>query len=169
MMNVDKLYYESPLGVIEIQGTEEAVLSIMFVDDPASIDRLSGTEGAPETLQLCAIQLDEYFKGQRQIFTVPYRLQGTEFQQKVWTALGEIGYAKTCSYQDIAGQIGNMKANRAVGHANGKNRLSIIIPCHRVIGSNRKLTGYAGGLWRKEWLLQHEQSIVPAGDAVIPN
>jgi len=168
-MNVDKLYYESPLGVIEIQGTEEAVLSIMFVEDTASIDMLSGTEGAPETLQLCAIQLDEYFKGQRQVFTVPYRVQGTEFQQKVWTALGAIGYAKTCSYQDIANQIGNMKANRAVGHANGKNRLSIIIPCHRVIGSNRKLTGYAGGLWRKEWLLQHEQSLVPSGDAITPN
>ncbi|WP_018884893.1 methylated-DNA--[protein]-cysteine S-methyltransferase [Paenibacillus massiliensis] len=166
MMNVDKLYYESPLGVIEIQGTEEAVLSIMFVDDPASIDMMSGMEGAPGALQLCAIQLDEYFKGQRQVFTIPYRVQGTEFQQKVWTALGTVGYAETCSYQDIADQIGNTKANRAVGHANGKNRLSIIIPCHRVIGSNRKLTGYAGGLWRKEWLLQHEQSFAYADNTV---
>jgi methylated-DNA-[protein]-cysteine S-methyltransferase len=107
----------------------------------------------------CERQLDEYFKGKRRTFTFPYQLDGTIFQKKVWEGLTEISYAKTSTYKEIAVSIGNEKAVRGVGSANGRNRLSIVVPCHRVIGSNGKLTGYAGGLWRKEWLLRHERSL----------
>ncbi|QYK68680.1 MULTISPECIES: methylated-DNA--[protein]-cysteine S-methyltransferase [Paenibacillus] len=148
--------YVSPIGEIEIQGTNEAVYSIMFSNRNELLTR--AIEEVPiQVLAECAIQLDEYFKGERFEFTFPYAFEGTDFQQKVWNALVSVGYGKTTAYKDIALAIGNEKAIRAVGSANGKNKLSIVIPCHRVIGSNQKLTGYAGGLWRKEWLLQHEK------------
>lgn len=149
-----KLYYESPLGTIEIMGTDAAIISILFSEK----DDAEQTEASP-ILTACYNQLDEYFKGLRQDFTFPYQFEGTEFQKRVWCALTAIPYAETASYKDIAVAIENEKAIRAVGSANGKNKLSIVVPCHRIIGSNGKLTGYAGGLWRKEWLLQHEQSM----------
>ncbi|APB74892.1 methylated-DNA--[protein]-cysteine S-methyltransferase [Paenibacillus polymyxa] len=150
------LKYVSPIGEIEIQGTNEAVYSIMFSNRNELLTR--AIEEVPiQVLAECAIQLDEYFKGERFEFTFPYAFEGTDFQQKVWNALMSVGYGKTTAYKDIALAIGNEKAIRAVGSANGKNKLSIVIPCHRIIGSNQKLTGYAGGLWRKEWLLQHEK------------
>ncbi|MEK4458199.1 methylated-DNA--[protein]-cysteine S-methyltransferase [Paenibacillus sp. FSL R10-2748] len=150
------LKYVSPIGEIEIQGTNEAVYSIMFSNRNELLTR--AIEEVPiQVLAECAIQLDEYFKGERFEFTFPYVFEGTDFQQKVWNALVSVGYGKTTAYKDIALAIGNEKAIRAVGSANGKNKLSIVIPCHRIIGSNQKLTGYAGGLWRKEWLLQHEK------------
>ncbi|WP_277584960.1 methylated-DNA--[protein]-cysteine S-methyltransferase [Psychrobacillus antarcticus] len=153
---MNKLDYKSPIGVIEIMGTEEVVSSIMFVEG----DEMSNTVNSetPQNLMDCSNQLDEYFKGERHVFSLPYNFEGTEFQKKVWNALTTIPYAETGSYKDIATAIKNEKAVRAVGTANGKNRLSIIIPCHRIIGSNGRLTGYAGGLWRKEWLLQHERA-----------
>ncbi|MBO3286141.1 methylated-DNA--[protein]-cysteine S-methyltransferase [Paenibacillus sp. FSL M8-0228] len=148
--------YVSPIGEIEIQGTNEAVYSIMFSNRNELLTR--AIEEIPiQVLAECAIQLDEYFKGERFEFMFPYAFEGTDFQQKVWNALVSVGYGKTTAYKDIALAIGNEKAIRAVGSANGKNKLSIVIPCHRIIGSNQKLTGYAGGLWRKEWLLQHEK------------
>ncbi|MDQ0046812.1 MULTISPECIES: methylated-DNA--[protein]-cysteine S-methyltransferase [Paenibacillus] len=148
--------YVSPIGEIDIQGTNEAVYSIMFSNRNELLTR--AIEEVPiQVLAECAIQLDEYFKGERFEFTFPYAFEGTDFQQKVWNALVSVGYGKTTAYKDIALAIGNEKAIRAVGSANGKNKLSIVIPCHRIIGSNQKLTGYAGGLWRKEWLLQHEK------------
>ncbi|MBP1177606.1 MULTISPECIES: methylated-DNA--[protein]-cysteine S-methyltransferase [unclassified Paenibacillus] len=150
------LKYVSPIGEIEIQGTNEAVYSIMFSNRNELLTR--AIEEVPiQVLAECAIQLDEYFKGERFEFTFPYAFEGTDFQQKVWNALVSVGYGKTTAYKDIALAIGNEKAIRSVGSANGKNKLSIVIPCHRIIGSNQKLTGYAGGLWRKEWLLQHEK------------
>ena len=151
-----ELDYESPIGVIEIVGTHETINSILFSEVCKKVNLLHAE--TPPVLKECYNQLDEYFKGDRHDFTFPYQFEGTEFQKKVWEALIEIPYAETWSYKDIAVSIGNEKAIRAVGSANGKNKLSIIIPCHRVIGSNGKLTGYAGGLWRKEWLLQHERS-----------
>ncbi|MER2076355.1 methylated-DNA--[protein]-cysteine S-methyltransferase [Psychrobacillus psychrotolerans] len=153
---MNKLDYKSPIGIVEIVGTEEVVSSIMFIEG----DEVSNTVNSetPQVLVDCSIQLDEYFKGERHVFSFPYNFEGTEFQKKVWNALTTIPYAVTGSYKDIATAINNEKAVRAVGTANGKNRLSIIIPCHRIIGSNGRLTGYAGGLWRKEWLLQHERS-----------
>jgi methylated-DNA-[protein]-cysteine S-methyltransferase len=112
----------------------------------------------PEILQICLTQLDEYFQGDRQVFTIPTEQSGTVFQQQVWQQLSQISYGETRSYSDIARQIGNRTAVRAVGAANGRNQLWLVIPCHRVIGSNGQLSGYAGGVWRKQWLLEHEQA-----------
>ncbi|MBY0121533.1 methylated-DNA--[protein]-cysteine S-methyltransferase [Bacillus sp. S/N-304-OC-R1] len=156
MTKIFKLDYESPVGVLEISGTHEAILSILFSEESQK-SNLKSAE-TPHVLVDCYNQLDEYFKGERYEFTFPYQFEGTDFQKSVWEALKDIPYAETGSYKDIAVSIGNEKAVRAVGSANGKNKLSIVIPCHRIIGANGKLTGYAGGLERKEWLLQHERS-----------
>ena len=114
-------------------------------------------------LKKCVKELDEYFAGKRKHFSVRLERRGTDFQKKVWTALEKIPFGKTCSYEDIAIAVGSPKAVRAVGLANGKNPHWIVVPCHRVIGKNKQLTGYAGGLDRKKWLLEHEQkaSITP--------
>ncbi|MGL5692930.1 MAG: methylated-DNA--[protein]-cysteine S-methyltransferase [Peptostreptococcaceae bacterium] len=101
-------------------------------------------------------QLDEYFKGKRIEFNIKFRLNGTQFQEKVWNALTEIKYGETVSYKDIGIRIDNEKAVRAIGNANGRNIINIVVPCHRVIGANKSLTGYGGGLHRKSWLLEHE-------------
>ncbi|MGE7919292.1 methylated-DNA--[protein]-cysteine S-methyltransferase [Viridibacillus sp. NPDC093762] len=156
MSKVYKKDYESPIGVIEITGTDEAISSIMFSEQDRAVNNKQ--EETPMVLENCYTQLDEYFKGERFEFTFSIKHEGTDFQKIVWNALLNIPYGKTVSYKDIAVSIGNEKAIRAVGNANGKNKLSIVIPCHRIIGSNGKLTGYAGGLWRKEWLLQHEKT-----------
>ena len=107
-------------------------------------------------LQITSQQLDEYFSGSRKSFDLPLQQSGTSFQQKVWELLLQIPFGKTISYNELSKQYGDLKAIRAVASANGKNNLAIIVPCHRVIGSNQSLTGYAGGLWRKKWLLEHE-------------
>jgi methylated-DNA-[protein]-cysteine S-methyltransferase len=155
MSKLFQVDYQTPIGVLEIIGTEEAISSIMFADQEVVTRQL--TKDTPNVLKNCYHEMDEYFNGLRQEFSFPYINVGTEFQKTVWNALTTIPYAETGSYKDIAVAIGNEKAIRAVGSANGKNKLSIVIPCHRIIGSNGKLTGYAGGLWRKEWLLEHEQ------------
>ncbi|ALC87178.1 cysteine methyltransferase [Bacillus sp. FJAT-22090] len=152
-----RLDYESPIGIIEIIGTREVINSILFSEEDNKENSLQAE--TPPLLTECYNQLDEYFRGLRQEFTFPYQFEGTDFQKTVWNDLTKISYANAVSYKDIAISIGNEKAIRAVGRANGKNKLSIVIPCHRIIGSTGKLTGYAGGLWRKEWLLKHEKSI----------
>lgn len=154
---MNKIYYQSPIGLVEITGTDKAIRSILFCEEETKINSLQ--DDTPTVLKDCYHQLDEYFKGKRKDFTIPYEYEGTDFQKSVWNALTKIFYGNTCSYKDIALSIGNEKAVRAVGTANGRNKLSIIIPCHRIIGANGTLTGYAGGLWRKEWLLNHEQSM----------
>jgi len=156
MRGLHKLEYKSPIGVIEIIGTDEAIISIMFVE--RDVETNSVQDESPKVLKDCLQQLEQYFKGDRHEFTFPYTFEGTDFQKTVWNALTEVPSTETVSYKDIAVSDGNDKAVRAVGTANGKNKLSIVIPCHRIIGSNGKLTGYAGGLWRKEWLLQHEET-----------
>ncbi|KOO48327.1 methylated-DNA--[protein]-cysteine S-methyltransferase [Viridibacillus arvi] len=156
MSKLYKLDYESPIGVLEIIGTDKAISSIMFSEQDRAVNNKQ--DKTPIVLENCYDQLDEYFKGDRREFTFPIKYEGTNFQKNVWNALTSIPYGKTVSYTDIAVLIGNEKAIRAVGNANGKNKMSIVIPCHRIIGSNGKLTGYAGGLWRKEWLLQHEKT-----------
>lgn len=155
MIKIYKLDYESPIGIIEIIGTNEAIISILFSEGGKKVNFLQ--DETPSVLSECYKQLDEYFKGNRLEFSLPYQFEGTDFQKTVWEALIKIPYGEKASYKDIALSIGNEKAIRAVGSANGKNKLSIVIPCHRVIGANGKLTGYAGGLWRKEWLIQHEK------------
>ena len=107
-------------------------------------------------LAACVTQMDQYFKGQRRKFDLPLAPAGTPFQQEVWQALQTVGFGETASYGRIAQAIGRPQAFRAVGAANGRNPISIIVPCHRIIGSNNTLTGYGGGLWRKTWLLEHE-------------
>ena len=145
-------FYQSEIGLIEIIGTETAITSLNFVDD----DCTDSTAVHP-TLEECVSQLDGYFQGTRREFELELAPAGTPFQQQVWQELLKVPFGQTVSYLDIARAIGNEKAVRAVGSANGQNPISIIIPCHRVIGSDGKLTGYGGGLWRKEWLLDHER------------
>jgi len=143
-------YYESPIGLIEIGGNERAITSLYFVEE-----RRGGAVSSP-AIERAIAQIDEYFAGRRQVFDLPLDLVGTEFQQQVWRQLLTIPYGAAVAYQDIAVQIGNPKSVRAVGAANGQNPISIIVPCHRVIGGDGRLVGYGGGLWRKEWLLRHE-------------
>jgi len=148
-------YYRSPIGTLEICGTEEYIISVHFLDSNPEQDSQVFT-----LLEHCYQQLDEYFSHKRQKFDLPLMRQGTSFQKSVWEKLAEIPYGTTISYLEIAKRVGSPKAVRAVGAANGKNPIAIIIPCHRVIGANGKLIGYGGGLWRKEWLLKHEQSVI---------
>ncbi|WP_337878674.1 methylated-DNA--[protein]-cysteine S-methyltransferase [Rheinheimera sp.] len=148
-----QLQLPSPLGLIEISASEQGIQSIYFVDHSDA-----PSQSNQPALQQCQQQLTDYFAGKRQQFDLPLAASGTAFQQRVWAALCTIGYGQTCSYGDIALQLQNPKAVRAVGAANGRNPLSIVVPCHRVIGANGSLTGYAGGLERKLWLLQHEQN-----------
>jgi len=150
-----KAYYRSEIGLIKIIGIEEGILSLDFVEKGSM-----GSSEIPPCLERCVEQIDEYFIGKRREFSVNLLLQGTDFQERVWNQLMKIPFGKTVSYKYIAASIGDVKAVRAVGNANGKNRISIIIPCHRVIGSKGKLTGYGGGLWRKEWLLKHERDVI---------
>jgi methylated-DNA-[protein]-cysteine S-methyltransferase len=148
-----KTYYQSPIGIIVIKGNEEGIVELGFVEKVEEI-----RENA--IVKSCLSQLDEYFNGQRTTFNVQLITEGTSFQQEVWQSLQEIPYGETRSYKAIASQINRPKAVRAVGGANNKNQIAIIIPCHRVIGSNQKLVGYEGGLWRKEWLLNHEKKVL---------
>jgi methylated-DNA-[protein]-cysteine S-methyltransferase len=144
-------YYSSPVGTLKIACTDQHVQAVIFLDD----NEIAGND-EHLLLQTCCQQLDEYFAGQRKEFDLPLEQPGTGFQQKVWQLLLKIPFGKTVSYNELSKQYGDVKAIRAVASANGKNNLAIIVPCHRVIGSNQSLTGYAGGLWRKKWLLEHE-------------
>lgn len=150
-MSSDYFTMHSPLGPIEICAVGRGIRSIRFVDVPSHPNRSSAL------LTLAATQLGEYFEGRRQRFELPLCAQGTAFQQQVWQALTNTGYGEKSSYRDIAEKIGKPSACRAVGAANSKNPLAIVVPCHRIIGANGALTGYAGGLERKAWLLAHEQ------------
>lgn len=143
-------YIESPLGITTIIGDENGV-SVISVTKEGEL-----SAEIPEVLQEAVRQLQEYFEGKRTDFTFKLNPKGTEFQQKVWKSLLEIPYGKTVSYMDQTKKLGDVKAIRAVASANGKNPLWIVVPCHRVIGTNGSLTGYAGGIWRKKWLLEHE-------------
>jgi methylated-DNA-[protein]-cysteine S-methyltransferase len=117
----------------------------------------AGDEDLPACIQECVSQIDEYFKGNLKQFSLKLQMQGTDFQKTVWQQLTKVAYGQTASYGEIAAAIGNPAASRAVGHANGRNPISIIVPCHRIIGTDGSLTGYGGGLWRKAWLLRHER------------
>lgn len=143
--------FSTPVGIILLEADEEVLLSIGFGDNEKEMNPNKITALAKD-------ELLRYFDGKLRNFTVPYKLNGTEFQKKVWTALTEIPYGKTQSYEDIAVKIGNPKACRAVGMANNKNKLPIIIPCHRVIGKSGSLTGYVGGTDIKEYLLNLEKN-----------
>jgi methylated-DNA-[protein]-cysteine S-methyltransferase len=146
-------YYNSPIGNIRLEVTDEALTVVSFRDDETP----SSTQQVHHTILMEAInQLDEYFKGTRLEFNLPLSPEGTVFQQKVWDELLKIEYATTITYLQLAKRLGNVKSIRAAASSNGKNPIGIIIPCHRVVGADGKLTGYAGGLHRKQWLLEHE-------------
>jgi methylated-DNA-[protein]-cysteine S-methyltransferase len=151
-----KAYYPSEIGLLEISGTEEGIKAIKFIED-GERDRSADETGLPPVIAAGLAQLGEYFRGKRQEFKLDLDPGGTNFQKTVWRCLATIPYGQTVSYLDVARSIGNNKAIRAVGAANGQNPIVIVIPCHRVIGSNGQLTGYGGGLWRKAWLLNHEK------------
>ncbi len=164
MPEIHVAYYESPIGLLEVKGGERGVSAVAFVDTLANRAALArdGKGPLPVPLADCLTQLDEYFRGRRRTFSVKLDLGGTAFQNKVWRALRAVRFGKTASYKDIAGTVGNPAATRAVGGANHRNPVSIIVPCHRVVGSDGRLTGYGGGLWRKEWLLRHEGNDLPS-------
>jgi methylated-DNA-[protein]-cysteine S-methyltransferase len=132
-------------------GDVDGISSITVLNSEEKI-----TDIIPECLQDCVYQLNEYFEGKRTHFDLQLNPEGTDFQKSVWDALRTIPYGKTISYLNLSKQLGDVKAIRAIANANGKNPLWIVVPCHRVIGSDGSLTGYAGGLYRKQWLLEHE-------------
>ncbi|MBT8305016.1 MAG: methylated-DNA--[protein]-cysteine S-methyltransferase [Bacteroidia bacterium] len=144
----------TPLGNTLVEGDNDGILAISVLDED-----LTPTDIIPEELEECAVQLMEYFNEGREEFTFKMNPRGTDFQKKVWSALLEIPYGKTTTYLELSKQLGDVKAIRAVANANGKNPLWIVVPCHRVIGSDGSLTGYAGGLHRKKWLLEHESPV----------
>lgn len=144
-------YINSPLGVAKIIGDVNGINSVSILNSNEKI-----SNNIPEVLEDCVLQLNEYFNGNRKQFSLKLNPIGTAFQQRVWKTLQTIPYGKTISYLELSKQLGDIKAIRAVASANGKNPLWIIIPCHRVIGSDGSLTGYAGGINRKQWLLEHE-------------
>jgi methylated-DNA-[protein]-cysteine S-methyltransferase len=146
-----KTYYKSPLGPIEIVGGSDSIMKVNFVED-----MLAGDTELTFCVMECVKQIDEYFKGERKEFFLNLQPRGTDFQKSVWRRLEKIPYGETVSYSEISADIGRPGAYRAVGSANGKNPIALVIPCHRVVGSDGSLTGYGGGLWRKEWLLKHE-------------
>ncbi|HEY6171897.1 MAG TPA: methylated-DNA--[protein]-cysteine S-methyltransferase [Candidatus Kapabacteria bacterium] len=148
-MEVQTVYYSSPLGILELRSRSEAIISVLFTDN-------SGESSESLLLTNAISQLDEYFAKKRTTFDLPLAPEGTDFQKRVWGELIKIPFGQTTTYLKMAKRLGDEKVIRAAASANGKNPIAIIIPCHRVIGSDGSLTGYAGGLWRKEWLLKHE-------------
>jgi len=155
-----RAYYRSPIGVIEIVGTERGLTAVNFVR------RRPGSANRPgPTLRAAVAQIDEYFGGKRSRFSLPLSAGGTDFQKDVWRQLVRTPYGKTVTYVEVARAVGRPKAGRAVGQANHRNPISIIIPCHRVIGSDGRLVGYGSGLWRKKWLLAHERKNGPQARA----
>jgi methylated-DNA-[protein]-cysteine S-methyltransferase len=151
---METAYIKTPLGIAKIQGDENGI-SILCIHDEGTI-----LSEIPTILKEAVAQIDDYFEGKRTDFTFKINPSGTEFQQKVWKGLLEIPFGKTVSYLELSKKLGNTKAIRAVAAANGKNPLWIVVPCHRVIGTQGSLTGYAGGLWRKKWLLDHENATI---------
>lgn len=150
-METETCIINSPLGFTQITGDTDGISSITVLNSEEKL-----TDIIPESLQDCVYQLNEYFEGNRQRFDLTLNPEGTIFQKTVWDALSKIPYGKTVSYLELSRKLGDVKAIRAVANANGKNPLWIVVPCHRVIGSDGSLTGYAGGLHRKKWLLEHE-------------
>lgn len=148
------IYYPSPIGTVEVTIREGAIISIFFIEESYVNEKVISDFG-----EIVLLQLKEYFEGNRQTFDLPLKPEGTEFQQQVWSELLKIPFGKTISYIELARRLGDEKKVRAVGNANSKNPISILMPCQRVIGNNNKLVGYAGGLWRKKFLLEHETAI----------
>ncbi len=147
-------FIQTPIGIAKLEGDEHGLAVVSVLNNE---NKTTGI--IPEVLEDAVYQLQEYFEGKRTEFSLNLNPQGTDFQKRVWTELENIPYGKTISYLDMSKKLGDVKAIRAAAAANGKNPLWIIVPCHRVIGSDGSLTGYAGGLHRKKWLLEHESPV----------
>ena len=151
---LDTAVISSPLGAIKVIGDKDGIQEISFLDEAEPF-----STSIPEALTLAVSELQSYFTQKTTDFTFKLNPKGTDFQKKVWLQLQCIPFSKTATYTDMAKALGDPKVIRAAANANGKNPIAIVIPCHRVIGSDGSMTGYAGGLWRKEWLLNHESSV----------
>ncbi len=158
MIKTEITYYKTPIGIAEITGDKNGIQSVSVLDE-SEVSAAKLSTKTPKVLESCVTQLEEYFNGERASFNLTVNPKGTAFQKKVWKSLLNIEYGKTRSYLEQSKALGDVKAIRAVAAANGKNPLWIVIPCHRVIGSDGSLTGYAGGIWRKKWLLNHENPV----------
>ena len=152
---MERTSFDSPIGTMLLEMDQEGIRTLEFLDGHKSFDATPLSKGTEEAIT----QMKDYFEGKRTEFNVPLAPNGTEFQKKVWAELQKIPYGKTISYQELANRLGDPLVIRAAASANGKNPIAVIIPCHRVIGSDGSLTGYAGGLHRKKWLVEHEQPI----------
>ncbi|MDF2179661.1 methylated-DNA--[protein]-cysteine S-methyltransferase [Aliiglaciecola sp. CAU 1673] len=157
-MSILGQYLDTPIGLLAIREQDDAICAIEFVE---TMD--SEPVNTPLLLE-AKKQLQDYFNGSRKAFNLPLKAKGTLFQQQVWEQLQSVCYGQTASYADIANKVANPKAVRAVGAANGKNPIAIVVPCHRIIGSNGRLTGYAGGLERKAFLLDLERGLRLSGN-----
>lgn len=149
---MEEVFVQTPLGITVIKGDEDGIVAVSVLKD----DTVKPSQHIPDALADAAHQLEAYFEGTRQTFQLQLNLKGTDFQKSVWQELLNIPYGKTISYLELSRRLGDVKAIRAAAAANGQNPLWIVVPCHRVVGSDGSLTGYAGGLWRKKWLLDHE-------------
>jgi len=147
-------YYKTPIGTAKIEGNSNGIVAITVIDEAVETSK-----NIPNCLQDCVQQLEEYFKGIRTVFNLKLKPKGSTFQQKVWEELQKVSFGKTRTYLEQSKELGNVKAIRAVAAANGENPIWIVTPCHRIIRSDGSLTGYAGGIWRKKWLLNHESSL----------
>ncbi|MGK7393780.1 MAG: methylated-DNA--[protein]-cysteine S-methyltransferase [Candidatus Cyclobacteriaceae bacterium M3_2C_046] len=150
-------YFQSPIGLLAINGNDKEIKSIRFSDE----FYMPPSATIPVEVAQCLVQLKDYFDGKRNGFSLNLNITGSEFQREVWRLLQQIRYGETWSYRDLAKKLGNPDAIRAVGKANASNPVAIVIPCHRVVGTNGDLIGYAGGLDKKKWLLDHENAIMP--------
>ena len=159
-MPIQQAIFNSPIGKLIIETTNENIAAVLFTHTlkrpPMADETPAAASREHPLIKKCMQQLQEYFDGKRTDFDLPLQQEGSAFQQSVWAVLNDIPYGRTVSYLELSKRIGNARAIRAVGITNGKNAISIIVPCHRVIGSNGSLTGYGGGLWRKQWLPEHE-------------
>ena len=149
-MNIYVQYIQTPVGLLEISADDTSITSVYFANEKTK------KENPSSLTNLCATQLKDFFDGKRNDFTLPLRPAGTTFQIQVWNELQKIPFGKTISYKELAKRLGDEKKIRAAGTANGRNPIPIIIPCHRVIGSDGSLVGYGGGLDKKKWLLEFE-------------
>jgi methylated-DNA-[protein]-cysteine S-methyltransferase len=155
-LETSQAYYHSPVGLIKVSATEHCITGINYIDEPPTV--FEPAEPTPLMIE-CIEQLIQYFNGERRVFDLPFEQTGTPFQMKVWHELMRIPFGKTISYIELARRLGDPKSIRAAASANGKNNIAIVVPCHRVIGSNRELVGYAGGLRRKRALLDLENKV----------
>jgi methylated-DNA-[protein]-cysteine S-methyltransferase len=158
MLEIQTTYCKTPIGHAKIVGDKNGIKSVSILDeDTVSVELMN--QKTPFCLQDCVVQLEAYFNGSRDHFNLTVNPKGTAFQKKIWKSLLKIPFGKTKNYLEQSNTLGDAKAIRAVASAIGKNPLWIVIPCHRVLGSDGSLTGYAGGVWRKKWLLTHENPV----------